>query len=157
MVRKKEKTNFSISKDLLDWLDVNTSNKSSFVEGALRDRIKKVLNPQDALKQEINYHDKKAKEHQEIKNDLEKQLAIKNGKLKLVDAVAFEDISKKAERLDSIQSYQTDQREEAAKILEHAPLTTEVRNDGTTVGKDVSKEDMRKKAMKIIETPDQEL
>ncbi len=156
MVRNKERIQISISTDILNWLDKNTSNKSSFIEASLRDRVKKVMNPQDAIKQEIKYHEKKANEHQEIKSELEKQLAIKNGKLKLVPSKSLEELNKKAELLDSMESYQTDQREKNNPILEHAPLVAEVRKDGTTVGQNKSKEEMRKKALEIIKPNIQE-
>ena len=157
MTIKKERINFSISKDIIEWIEKNTSKggRSSFVEGSLRDRIKKVMNPNDAIKQEINYHDKEIKKHMELKGDWEKQLAIKNGKLKLIDATALEEINKKAELLDSMQSYQTDEMKKSASIsaaiLDHAPLVEGSRKDGTVTGQNLDKELMKKRAHEIIE------
>jgi len=153
MVRTKERMQISLSSDILSWLDKNTNNKSSFIEGALRDRIKKVMNPQDALRQEIKYHDNKAREHQEIKFELEKQLQIKNGKLKIVSSEALDELNKKADLLDSMESYQSEQQEKNKEILDYAPLTSTVRKDGTIIGQNISKEQLRKKALKIIEEP----
>ena len=118
--------------------------------------VKKSIKTEDLLKTEIKFHEDKMKIHSDMMSELIKKLKIMKGELKVVPTKVFEEHKNNSDRLVNYQ------REEEQKskglteaMLDHASITPEVRKDGTTVGQDKSKGEMRKEALKIIETPGQ--
>ena len=156
---EKKRINITINRELIKYVNSHFKepgtkwNLSGFIESCVRTRVKKSIKPEDLLKTEINFHGDKMKFHSDMVAELTKNLKIMEGELKVVPTKVFNEHKSNSDRLTS---YKKEEKQKVAEILSHAPLASEVRKDGTTVGQDISKESMRKKALEIIESQSQE-
>ena len=156
---EKKRINITINRELIKYVNSHFKepgtkwNLSGFIESCVRTRVKKSIKPEDLLKTEINFHEDKVKFHSDMEAELTKKLKIMIGELRVVPTKVFEEHKNNSDRLIS---YRKEEEQKTKEMLDFAHLNSEVRKDGTTVGQDVSKEEMRKKAMEIIETPNPE-
>ena len=150
----KTRINITIDDELVKYVNSHFKefgtkwNLSGFIESCVRSRVKKSIKPEDLLKTEIKFHGDKMKFHSDMLAEHNKNLKIMTGELKVVPTEVFNEHKHNSERLIS---YQREEEQKVNGAVDYASLSPEVRKDGTVVGQDMNKKNMRKKALEIIE------
>ena len=150
---KKTRIDMTIETNLLNYIDThfklpgNKWSRSDFIEKCIRAKVKSTITQEDHLKNEIKFHEEKRDFHEDIVTEMNIKLKREQGQLKLVPTKVLAELKNNSDRLNT---YEDEKEEIVRGILDHAPTNQEVRKDGATVGLNISKGEMRARALQII-------